>query len=143
MASASATSRYGISPGRMARNCFKRSNRGSLPAAQELLAEPMEDGIEQGQCPAFFVQSFRGQMIFRLDPAIAILAAVEIERNRAWATAPLPGPAASPLVGQEVFDRSQQERTKLAAPGIRDRQVVLGQEAGEELRVRSWASSAE
>src|SRR5215831_5587482 len=46
--------------------------------------------------------------------------------------AALPGPLAVPFVGEEMFERGQQERAELAALGTGVPQMILLQEPGEE-----------
>ena len=72
-------------------------------------------------------------MIDRLDQVVAILAGGEIERDRGPRAAALLRPLTPALVGQKVLHRPQQKRAEAAALPIGDRQVILGQEADEEL----------
>src|SRR5258705_14016539 len=78
-----------------------------LPGALELLPEPGEHAIEQGQGPAPLEDPLRRELVDRLQPVTA-LAPFHLQGERTLPAAALLGPRGLALVCQVVLERAQE-----------------------------------
>src|SRR5262249_21634158 len=97
-----------------------------------LRPQTRERALEQQQCPAAIEQLLRRQIVARLEQ-ITAFGVLRVERNRRQRPTALEGPCPIAFVRQEVAHGGAQKRSETAARGIGVAEVVLLEDAREEL----------
>ncbi len=111
-----------------------------LSATRVSLSHVVDGAFKQRGRPAPIVDCFWGQRMRRLE-LIAGLGVLGVDRHGRHSTASFHGRLPTPLAGEEILHRGEQEAAKSSARGVRGAQGVLLEQLGEEGLVRSWASS--
>jgi len=108
---------------------FKQRFVARLPV---FVPQAVERLIEDGLGPAFVEERFRGRLVSRLD-LVAFLLGERVQKDRRLAAAALLRPRLVALIGQEMVENREQERTEFALLMPKVGEVVFLQQPSEEL----------
>ena len=95
-----------------------------LPSCRLFLLQPVQDAVQQGQCPFAFKQSFRSQAAGRFV-LVCSLSCAPVDCVQGDGATAFQCAGSVSLVGKKVFDRRQQKRSKTTLLGPHVLQVIF------------------